>query len=108
MSAEPGAASIAIGEEVHHRGDRYDVLEMVPTSGNRLLRFSSKDRGEFYAAFVRELGGRLSGESAAASLPRLTAGRKSPDVVPTLGQGAPALVRTSRRSSARFTRKENL
>ncbi len=42
--------------EVHRRGDRYVLLETAPTTGNRLLRFSSKDRELVYAAFARELG----------------------------------------------------
>lgn len=45
--------------EVHRRGDRYVLLETVSVTGNRLLRFSSKDRELVYAAFTRELGGSL-------------------------------------------------
>jgi hypothetical protein len=30
--------------EVHRRGDRYVLLEVAPATGNRLLRFSSKDK----------------------------------------------------------------
>lgn len=42
--------------EVHRDGDRYVLLEMAPTTDNRLLRFSSKDKGLVYAALARELG----------------------------------------------------
>ncbi len=42
--------------EVHRHGDRYVLLETAPATGNRLLRFSSKDRELVYAAFVQELG----------------------------------------------------
>ncbi len=45
--------------EVHRRGDRYVLLETAPATGNRLLRFSSKDRKLVYAAFARELCGPL-------------------------------------------------
>jgi hypothetical protein len=45
--------------EVHRRGDRYVLLETAPATGNRLLRFSSKDRELVYAALARELGGSL-------------------------------------------------
>ena len=41
--------------EAHRRGDRYVLLEIAPTTGNRLLRFSSKDRRLVYAALAREL-----------------------------------------------------
>ncbi len=30
--------------EAHRQGDRYVLLETAPTTGNRLLRFSSKER----------------------------------------------------------------
>jgi hypothetical protein len=30
--------------EIHRRGDEYVLLEMAPTTGECLLRFSSKDR----------------------------------------------------------------
>ena len=30
--------------ETHRCGDRYVLLEVAPATGNRLLRFSSKDR----------------------------------------------------------------
>jgi hypothetical protein len=43
--------------EVYRQGDRYVLLEMSPTTGNRLLRFSSKDRELIYAALNKELGG---------------------------------------------------
>lgn len=42
--------------EVYRRGDRYVLLETAPTTGNRLLRFSSKDKRLVYAAFAREIG----------------------------------------------------
>ncbi len=42
--------------EIHRHGDRYVLLEVAPTTGNRLLRFSSKDRELVYPAFARELG----------------------------------------------------
>ena len=45
--------------EVHRHGDRYILLETAPVTGNRLLRFSSKDRKLVYAALARELGGSL-------------------------------------------------
>ncbi len=38
------------------------LLEMVPSTGNRLLRFSSKDRRLIYAVLAGELGGLLGGE----------------------------------------------
>jgi hypothetical protein len=50
--------SEAAGEllEVHRRGDKDVLLEMAPTTCNRLLRFSSKYRELVYAAFDKELG----------------------------------------------------
>ena len=42
--------------EVHRRGDRYVLIEIAPTTGNRLLRFSSRDRELVYATFTQELG----------------------------------------------------
>jgi hypothetical protein len=30
--------------EIHRHGDRYVLLEVAPSTGNQLLRFSSKDR----------------------------------------------------------------
>ena len=42
--------------EVHRQGDRYVLLETAPATGNRLLRFSSKDKELVYAAFARERG----------------------------------------------------
>ena len=42
--------------EVHRCGDRYVLLETAPATGNRLLRFSSKDKELVYAAFARERG----------------------------------------------------
>ena len=42
--------------EIHRHGDRYVLLEIAPATGNRLLRFSSKDRELVYAAFAHELG----------------------------------------------------
>ena len=47
--------------EVHRHGDRYVLLEVAPSTGNQLLRFSSKDRELVYAAFARERGGATSG-----------------------------------------------
>ena len=46
--------------EVHRHGDRYVLLEVAPSTGNQLLRFSSKDRELVYAAFTRERGGPLA------------------------------------------------
>jgi len=43
--------------EVYRLGDRHVLLETAPATGNRLLRFSSKDRELVYAAFAKELGG---------------------------------------------------
>ena len=45
--------------EIHRLGDRYVLLEIAPMTGNRLLRFSSKDRELVYAALVRELDASL-------------------------------------------------
>ena len=45
--------------EVHRHGNRYVLLEIAPSTGNRLLRFSSKDKVLVYAALARELGGSL-------------------------------------------------
>ena len=42
--------------EIHRHGDRYILLETAPATGNRLLRFFSKDRELVYAAFAHELG----------------------------------------------------
>ena len=42
--------------EVHRQADRYVLLETAPATGNRLLRFSSKDKELVYAAFARERG----------------------------------------------------
>jgi hypothetical protein len=42
--------------EIHRHGDRYVLLEIAPATGNRLLRFSSKDWELVYAAFAHELG----------------------------------------------------
>jgi hypothetical protein len=47
--------------EVHRHGDRYVLLMVAPSTGNQLLRFSSKDRELVYAAFARERGGTTSG-----------------------------------------------
>jgi len=51
---EDGFAGVLL--EVYRQGDRYVLLETSPITGNRLLNFSSKDRGLVYAAFARELG----------------------------------------------------
>ncbi len=40
--------------EVHRHRDRYVLVEVAPSTGNQLLRFSSKDRELVYAAFDRE------------------------------------------------------
>ncbi len=40
-------------------GFRYVLLETACVSGNRLLRFSSKDEGLVYAALARELDASL-------------------------------------------------
>jgi hypothetical protein len=45
--------------EIHRRGDEYVLLEMAPTTGERLLRFSSKDRELVYAALAQELSASL-------------------------------------------------
>jgi hypothetical protein len=42
--------------EVHRHGNRYVLLGIAPSTGNRLLRFSSKDKELVYAALARELG----------------------------------------------------
>ena len=42
--------------EIHRCGDRYVLLEVAPATGNRLPRFSSKDRDLVYAALVHDLG----------------------------------------------------
>jgi len=57
---ESGFAGVLL--EVHRHGDRYVLLEVAPFTGNRLLRFSSKDRGLVYAVLDRELDGLLGGE----------------------------------------------
>lgn len=54
---EDGFAGMLV--EIHCHGDRYVLLETAPTSGNRLLRFSCKDKELVYAALARELGGIL-------------------------------------------------
>jgi hypothetical protein len=41
--------------EVHRQGDRYVLLETASTTGNRLLRFSSKDKELVYVAYSQEL-----------------------------------------------------
>ncbi len=43
--------------EIYRHGERYVLLETAPSTGNRLLKFSSKDRELVYAALARELGG---------------------------------------------------
>lgn len=42
--------------EIYRHGDRYILLETAPATGNRLLTFSSRDKGLVYAAFAQELG----------------------------------------------------
>lgn len=41
--------------EVHRHRDRYILLEIATSTGDRLLRFSSRDRELVYAALAREL-----------------------------------------------------
>ena len=43
--------------EVHRHGNRYVLLETAPATGNRHLRFSSKDKELVYDVLYRELGG---------------------------------------------------
>jgi hypothetical protein len=42
--------------KVHRQGDRYVLLETASATGNRLHRFSFKDKGLVYATFADELG----------------------------------------------------
>jgi hypothetical protein len=42
--------------EIHRHGHRYVLLEVAPSTGNQLLRFSSKDRKLVYGAFAWEVG----------------------------------------------------
>ena len=42
--------------EVYRRGDRYVLLETAVATGNRLLKFRSKDPGLLYTILDRELG----------------------------------------------------
>ncbi len=42
--------------EVHRCGDRYILSETATATGNRLLAFSSKNKGLVYDIFARELG----------------------------------------------------
>jgi hypothetical protein len=58
-SLENGFGGVLL--EIHRYGDRYVLLEVAPSTGNQLLRFSSKDRELVYAAFDRERGGAISG-----------------------------------------------
>lgn len=48
--------------EVYRHEDRYVLLEVAPATGNRLLKFSSKDRELFSAVLAGELSGLLGGE----------------------------------------------
>jgi hypothetical protein len=57
---EDGFAGVLL--EVHRHGDRYVLLEVAPSTGNRLLRFSSKDRGLVYTVLAGELGELLRDE----------------------------------------------
>lgn len=57
---EDGFAGVLL--EVHRHGDRYVLLEVAHSTGNRLLRFSSKDRELVYALLAGELDGLLGGE----------------------------------------------
>ena len=57
---EDGFAGVLL--EVYRDGDRYVLLEVAPATGNRLLKFSSKDRGLVSAVLAGELGGLLGGQ----------------------------------------------
>ena len=57
---EDGFAGVLL--EIHRQGDRYVLSETALTTGNLLLRFSSKDRELVYVALTHELGGPLSGD----------------------------------------------
>lgn len=48
--------------EIYRHEDRYVLLEVATTTGNRLLKFSSKDKGLVSAVLTGELGGLLGGE----------------------------------------------
>ena len=48
--------------EIYRYRERYFLLETAPITGNRLLEFSSKDKGLVYAALAEELDGLLGGE----------------------------------------------
>jgi hypothetical protein len=54
--------------EVYRHEDQYVLLEVVPATGNRLLKFSSKDRELVSAVLAGELGGLLGGESPLGSV----------------------------------------
>ena len=51
---EDGFAGVLI--EIYRHGDRYVLIEVAPVTGNRLLKFSSKDRELIYATLAHELG----------------------------------------------------
>ncbi len=53
----PTDGFVGVLVEVHRRGDRYVLLETAPATGNRLLKFSSKDRELIYTVLNRELAG---------------------------------------------------
>jgi hypothetical protein len=57
---EDGFAGVLL--EIHRHGDRYVLLEVAPSTDNRLLRFSLKDMGLVYMVLAGELGGLLGGE----------------------------------------------
>ena len=38
--------------KIQRHGDRYVLLETTPAAGNRILRYSSKDKELIYAFFV--------------------------------------------------------
>jgi len=57
---EDGCVGVLL--EIYRSGERYVLLEMAPITGNRLLEFSSKDKGLVYAALAEELDGLLGGE----------------------------------------------
>lgn len=48
--------------KIYRHEDRYILLEVATTTGNRLLKFSSKDKGLVSAVLTRELDGLLGGE----------------------------------------------
>jgi hypothetical protein len=57
---EDGFAGVLL--EIYRHEDRYVLLVVAAATGNRLLRFSSEDRGLLSAVLAGELGGLLGGE----------------------------------------------